>query len=161
MPAHSTESRMTSRRSRAREVALQLLFQFDQNPRGMPRPAVEAFARDRLGGDADAVAFGLVLYDGVLTNRAAIDDLVSKTAENWRLARMLPVDRNVLRLGAYELAFAPEPAPVAVAVDEAIELSRRYGSADSPGFVNGILDKIAKSKKTLTAESAEIAGKIS
>jgi N utilization substance protein B len=140
-------------------VALQLLFQFDQNPKGMPREAVEAFARDRLGGDAEAVTFGLVLYDGVLTNRPAIDELVSKTAENWRLARMLPVDRNVLRLGAYELAFTPDPAPVAVAVDEAIELSRRYGSADSPGFVNGILDKIAKSQSPVTAVTAEVVEK--
>jgi len=105
---------------------------------------MEAFARDRLAGDADAVAFALGLFDGVLANRAAIDDKVAATAENWRLARMMPVDRNVLRLGTYELVFAPDPTPVAVAVDEAVELARRYGSAESPAFVNGILDRIAK-----------------
>jgi len=105
---------------------------------------MEAFARDRLAADADAVAFALGLFDGVLANRAAIDDKVAATAENWRLARMMPVDRNVLRLGTYELAFAPDPTPVAVAVDEAVELARRYGSAESPAFVNGILDRIAK-----------------
>jgi transcription antitermination protein NusB len=135
---------MTSRRSRAREVALQLLFQFDQNPKPLSRAAAEAFARDRLAGDNDAVAFALALADGVLANRPAIDDRVAATAENWRLARMMPVDRNVLRLGTYELAFAPDPMPVGVAVDEAVELARRYGSAESSAFVNGILDRIAK-----------------
>ncbi len=145
---------MTSRRSRAREVALQLLFQFDQNAKAVPRPAIEAFAEDRLNGDEDAMSFCLSLYDGVLASQKDIDERVSKTAENWRLSRMLPVDRNVLRLGTYELEFAPEKTPVGVAVDEAIELSRRYGSADSPGFVNGILDKIAKAQKPSTAENA-------
>jgi N utilization substance protein B len=135
---------MTSRRSRAREVALQLLFQHDRNSRPVPRAAAEAFARDRLAGDAEAVAFAFALFDGVLANRAAIDDRVATTAENWRLTRMMPVDRNVLRLGTYELTFAPDPTPVAVAVDEAVELARRYGSAESPAFVNGILDRIAK-----------------
>ena len=135
---------MTSRRSRAREVALQLLFQLDRNPKPVPREAVEAFARDRLGGDADAVAFALGLYDGVVANRPAIDERISATAENWRLSRMMPVDRNVLRLISYELTFALDRTPAAVAMDEAVELSRRYGSADSPAFVNGVLDKISK-----------------
>ena len=137
---------MTSRRSRAREVALQLLFQLDQNPRAMPRPTAEAFARDRLAGDADAVTFALTLYDGVRSNLTAIDDRVARTAENWRLARMTPVDRNVLRLGTYELLHDPAAQPVPVVIDEAIELARRYGSKDSPAFVNGILDAVGKSR---------------
>jgi transcription antitermination protein NusB len=149
--------RMTSRRSRAREVALQLLFQHDQNSKPVPRTVQEAFARDRLRGDADAIAFGLALFDGVLAHRPAIDEKLTATAENWRLTRMLPVDRNVLRLGTYELVFATEPTPINVAVDEAVELSRRYGSAESPAFVNGILDKIAKPQTPITTESAEAA----
>jgi transcription antitermination protein NusB len=133
------------RRSRAREVVVQLLFQHDQNPTPMPRPAVERFVRDRLERDAaDAVGFCLATFDGVIANRSGIDAQISATAENWRLNRMMPVDRNVLRLATYELAFAPEPTPAAVAINEAIELSRRLGSVDSPAFVNGILDKIAK-----------------
>lgn len=108
-------------------------------------PAVaKSFAKDRLGKDADAVSFCLSLADGVEAARRAIDALLSATAENWRLHRMTPVDRNVLRLGAYELKFATEPTPPAIAIDEAVELARRYGSEDSPAFVNGILDKIAK-----------------
>ena len=129
------------RRSLAREVALQLLFQRDQNKVEVARTAVIGFARDRLR-DADLVEFAVGLADGVAAYRPAIDDLLSKTAENWRLSRMMPVDRNVLRMGAFELLHAAVPAPPAVVINEAIELARRFGTADSPGFVNGILDKI-------------------
>jgi N utilization substance protein B len=135
---------MLTRRSRAREVALQLLFQRDQNPQPVPRPAVEQFARDRLSDEAEPTAFCLALYDGVVSHQAEIDPKLSATAENWRLNRMLPVDRNVLRLGAYELLYDPGNQPVEVIIDEAIELARRFGSKDSPGFVNGILDRVSK-----------------
>jgi N utilization substance protein B len=128
-----------TRRSRAREVALQLLFQHDQNP-GVDRAAIERFAQDRLR-EASLAAFCLGLVDGVLAHRADIDARLTEAAENWRLPRMPGVDRNVLRLGAYELLHTPE-TPATVAIDEAIELARRYGSADSPGFVNGVLDRI-------------------
>jgi N utilization substance protein B len=136
-----------TRRSRAREVALQLLFQADQNPVPVPAAAVERFARDRVN-DADLVAFTLELYRGVLAHREAIDSLVTATAENWRLSRMLPADRNVLRLGVYELLHEPQPSPPAAVINEAIELARRFGTADSPAFVNGILDKISRSRPT-------------
>jgi N utilization substance protein B len=129
-----------TRRSRAREVALQLLFQRDVNP-SVPRPAVEEFARERLLEKDDLVAFCLTLYDGVVAHAADIDERLAAAAENWRLPRMAAVDRNVLRLGAYELLFIPETPPK-VALDEAIELVRRYGDKDSPAFVNGILDRL-------------------
>lgn len=135
---------MITRRSRAREVALQLLFQKDQNPTAVPRPVVERFARERLLDDRDAAAFCLALYDGVLAHQTEIDKAVAETAENWRLNRMMPVDRNLLRLGTFEMLYAADPTPPAVAINEAIELARRFGSADSPSFVNGILDKISR-----------------
>ena len=135
-----------ARRSRAREVALQLLFQRDQNAVPVPRPAVTRFARDRLLQDMAMVEFALDLYDGVLEHQPGIDQLVGKTAEKWRVARMMPVDRNVLRLGTFELLHAPDDSPAAVVINEAIELARRYATADSPAFVNGILDKIAKTR---------------
>lgn len=137
---------MLTRRSRAREVALQLLFQKDQNPTPVARTEIEKFTRDRLHGDAELSAYCLGLYDGVGAHQAEIDPKLSATAENWRLARMTPVDRNVLRLGAYELLFDPEKQPLEVVIDEAIELARRFGSKDSGAFVNGILDKIAKAR---------------
>lgn len=137
---------MLTRRSRAREVALQLLFQKDQNPTPVPRDAIEQFARDRLHDDTELTAYCLGLYDGVATHQPEIDPAITTTAENWRLARMTPVDRNVLRLGAYELLFDPTGPPLEVAIDEAIELARRFGSKDSSAFVNGILDKIGKAR---------------
>src|SRR5262245_14587994 len=95
-----------NRRSRAREVALQLLFQRDHNP-GLDRPALERLARDRLREPA-LVDFCLQLHDGVLAHHEEIDQRLSASAENWRLPRMAAVDRNVLRIGAFELLFFPE-----------------------------------------------------
>jgi transcription antitermination protein NusB len=128
-----------TKRSRAREAALQLLYQHDFNPR-IDRGTVERFARSRLR-DPAVQTFCLGLYDGVLSRQEAIDARLAQATENWRLPRMAAVDRNALRLGAYELGYAPE-TPARVVLDEAIELARRYGSADSPAFVNGILDKL-------------------
>ncbi len=130
-----------SRRFRAREVALQLLYQHDLNP-GLPREAIEEFVRERLR-DSDLHPFTLSLYDGVLSQQTEIDQQLSAAAENWRLARMAAVDRNVLRLGGYELLHTPE-TPARVTLDEAIELARRYGSANSPAFVNGVLDRLLR-----------------
>ena len=141
------------RRSRAREVTLQLLFQWDQNPVAVPRRAVERFARARLLGDADMVKYCLALLDGVVANKERIDPLITAAATNWRLSRMMPADRNVLRLGTYELLFDPNGQPLEVVMNEAIELSRRFGSAESSAFVNGVLDKIAKAPK---AEAAAV-----
>jgi transcription antitermination protein NusB len=133
--------RMMTRRSRAREVALQLLFQRDLNPYVL-REAIEQFAQDRLR-DPALVPFCLSLYNGIETNRTALDERLGAAAENWRVSRMAIVDRNVLRLGAFELLYTPE-TPAQVALDEAIELARRFGSAGSPAFVNGVLDRLRK-----------------
>jgi transcription antitermination protein NusB len=132
-----------TKRSRAREVALQLLFQRDHNP-NVSRAAATEFAHARLK-NSQLEPFCLGLYDGVVAHADDIDRRLGAAAENWRLPRMAAVDRNVLRLGAYELLFAPD-TPAGVAIDEAIELARRYGSKDSPGFVNGVLDRLRQTK---------------
>jgi N utilization substance protein B len=129
------------RRSRAREVALQLLFQFDSNGK-TPREAVEPFAVRRLREPA-LVKFCMALYDGVTQNVKEIDKRLAQAAENWRVPRMTAVDRNILRIGAYELLFQAD-TPFAVACDEAIELARRFGTADSSAFVNGVLDRLRR-----------------
>lgn len=127
------------RRSRAREVALQLLFQLDLHPEG-EHAQLERFAKDRLR-DSGLQAFCLGLVDGVHAHLGEIDARLGEVAENWRLPRMAVVDRNILRMGTYEILFAPQtPAPAAI--DEAIELARRFGTVDSPRFVNGVLDKL-------------------
>lgn len=136
-----------TRRSRGREVALQLLYQREQNPK-LERAALEQFARARLQ-EEPIFKFCLFLYDGVIANLTDIDTKISAAAENWRIARMPAVDRNILRLGAFELLFMKD-TPAAVAFDEAIELARRFGTADSSAFVNGVLDRLRREATTET-----------
>ncbi len=143
-----------ARRSRAREVALQLLFQKDLNPTPVPRKAIELFVRDRLLGDKEMSVYCLGLLDGTLAHQDRIDPQITATATNWRLSRMLPVDRNILRMAAYELLFDPAKPPLEVVIHEANELASRFGSADSAKFVNGILDKIAKAEPTKPVEES-------
>jgi N utilization substance protein B len=139
-------------RSRAREVALQLLFQRDHNP-VLDRAALERFVQDRLS-DPNLQTFCRTLYDGVVGHAEEIDCRLTQAAENWRLPRMAGVDRNVLRLGAFELLFSSE-TPAGVALNEAIELARRFGSADSPAFVNGVLDQIRRSLAPSTTDHTD------
>jgi len=131
-----------TRRSRAREVALQVLFEDDLNPRVHPATADEFILR-RLR-TAELVDLSRALVAGVRRNRAELDALIEKTAENWSLSRMAVTDRNVLRLGAYEILFSDTPDPVAI--NEALELAKRYGSAQSAQFVNGILDRLMRDR---------------
>ena len=130
-----------TRRSRAREVALQLLFQRDHHSSPAPE-FISTFANDRLREPA-LIRFCLALYEGVGQNLDDIDTKLAAAAENWRVSRMSTVDRNILRMGAFELLRMHETPP-AVVLDEAIELARRYGSADSSAFVNGVLDRLRR-----------------
>jgi transcription antitermination protein NusB len=132
---------MTTQRTRAREVALQLLFQHDQRP-DAAREDVARYVREQLP-EPELGAFALALFDGAVANLPAIDEGLARSAEKWAVGRMAAIDRNVLRLGAYELTHVPE-TPAAVVLNEAIELARRFGSADSPGFVNGVLDRFRR-----------------
>jgi transcription antitermination protein NusB len=147
-----------ARRTRAREVALQLLFQHDLNQHAIPRAVIEQFTHDRIKND-ELTDYALKLYDGVLANQKVIDETIGKIAENWRLSRMMPADRNTLRIGCYELLHEPNALPHAVVINEGIELAHRFGTADSPGFVNGILDKIAKLKSPTPDAEAPSAAK--
>ena len=81
------------------------------------------------------------------THQESIDERIQTAAENWELKRMTPVDRNILRLAACELIHRPD-VPPKVTVNEAVELGKAFGTAESPGFINGVLDKIAKEKET-------------
>jgi N utilization substance protein B len=141
---------MTRKRSQAREVALQLLFTHDLNP-AVSREDVHRYVRGQLG-EGEAEAFALALYDGARGALADIDGRIGRAAENWRLARMAVIDRNILRLGAHELSAGG--APAGVVLNEAIELARRYGSADSPAFVNGVLDRLYKEGMKEEGEAA-------
>ncbi|HET6882843.1 MAG TPA: transcription antitermination factor NusB [Pirellulales bacterium] len=132
-----------SRRSRAREVVLQVLFQDDLNPGGNPAQA-DQFLRARLKIE-ELVAFAQSLVAGVRRNRAELDQLLDRTADNWSISRMATTDRNVLRLGVYEILYSDTPARVAI--NEAVELAKRFGSAQSAQFVNGILDRFLEKQR--------------
>ena len=128
---------LMTRRSRAREVALQVLYQDDLNPTNNPGVA-DQFIQGRLQGD-ELIELARTLVAGVRRNREELDALLSRTADNWSLDRMAATDRNVLRLGAYEILYTATPGRVAI--NEAVELAKRFGTAHSAQFVNGILDR--------------------
>jgi N utilization substance protein B len=127
-------------RRRAREHALQVLFQIDLTG----ATAAEALERfwDGLDAEDSVRCFTELLVNGVLADREAIDRRVVEAAEHWRLERMAVVDRNVLRVAVYEMLSEDSPHPVVI--DEAIEVAKRFGSEDSAGFINGILDTIRR-----------------
>ncbi len=137
------------RRTRGREVALQVLYQVEQNP-GLPQAEIDRFLHRRLQ-DARLCDFARGLVAGVKEHREAIDAMITEAAENWRLDRMAAIDRNILRLGAFEMLF-DEGVPAKVAINEALELAKRYSTAQSSRFVNGILDRV------LTTDAARKAG---
>jgi transcription antitermination protein NusB len=133
---------MPRRRSRAREIALQALFQEDLNPQNSLEN-LGAFLAARLQ-DEELREFAKQLVLGVKRNQDELDALLASKAEHWSVHRMAATDRNLLRLGAFEIRYSDTPDRVAI--DEAVELAKRYGSAQSSQFINGILDKLIERK---------------
>jgi N utilization substance protein B len=130
-----------STRRRAREIVLQLLYEADVNGTRQPDESRQ-FIRSRMQGRKALTAFAFKLLEGTIERRSEIDVHLSKIATHWTLPRMPVVDRNVLRLGAYEILFAETPSRVAV--NESVVLAKRYGDKNSPRFVNGVLDRLMK-----------------
>ncbi|MEQ8790793.1 MAG: transcription antitermination factor NusB [Pirellulaceae bacterium] len=137
-----------SRRSRAREVVLQMIYEDDLNP-GRASEAIEQFLRGRLKDD-ELIVFAQGLISGVRRNRDELDVLLTKCADNWSLVRMAVTDRNILRLGAYELLYTKTPPRVAI--NEAVELAKRFGAKQSAQFVNGVLDRFLQERARLARE---------
>ena len=133
-----------------REAAIQFLYSNEVNDDTNPEQ-IDAFWKLRpLRPDARAFATELVI--GVLRHREAIDSVLTKKLENYRLERLAAVDRNILRLAIYEILFR-EDVPNPVVINEAIEIAKRFASTDSSSFVNGLLDSIRKSQ--LSTQSPE------
>ena len=128
-------------RSKARKRALDLLYASEmrrENP-------VEALDRAVADGDGPTNDYTATLVRGVVEHQAAIDDLLRDASEGWSLERMPAVDRNVLRLGVYELLYADD-VPDGVAVTEAMNLVRDLSTDESPAFVNGVLGTILRTR---------------
>jgi len=130
---------MVRKRSHARQVVLQALYQQDLCGADVDGE-LRDFINDNVHDEASR-AFALELLKGAVSRKEFLDDEIRRVAENWQLARMACIDRNVLRLGAYELFFRPD-VPAKVAINEAIELAKRFSTGESGHFVNGILDRI-------------------
>jgi N utilization substance protein B len=132
---------MTGRRTRARERALQALYQIDVAAAGIDE-ALASFWRSFEPTEREVQDLAEQLVRGVAVDRQQVDDLIEGVSTNWRLDRMAKVDRNVLRLAVWELVKGD--APVKVVINEAIELGKKYGAESTGAFVNGVLDKIAQ-----------------
>ncbi len=130
-----------STRRRAREIVLQLLYEADMDNL-RDEAAAKKFIKSRLQGRKGLTDFAYRMLTGTLNHQLEIDQQLTRLAQRWALSRMAVADRNVLRLGAFEILFGETPGRVAV--NEAVVLSKRYGSKDSPRFVNGILDRLLK-----------------
>ncbi len=122
----------------ARRITLQMLYLIDQNPDADLRRIRKTFL-DELPQEA-LQEFSWSLFMGVRENVAELDRMIRETASNWRIERMAPTDRNILRMGIYEMRTMGTPAPVVL--NEAIDIAREFGTENSASFVNGVLDKL-------------------
>ncbi|MCB0329828.1 MAG: transcription antitermination factor NusB [Bdellovibrionales bacterium] len=148
---------MIQTRRLAREIACQALYSMDLRSdwsRSATKDFFDYFFSEAslLSGDGTVSSelrdkqhrdFAIDLVNGVSTYREGLDELLSLVSTRWSIPRMLPVDRNILRLASYELVFLSD-IPSNVSINEAIELAKRLGTDDSPTFVNGVLDKVSK-----------------
>ncbi len=128
-------------RRQARELALQALFFLDINPEDA-QDNLEAFCLENEAGLTPGVKpFFLDLVNGVQEHQQRIDALINKSSKNWKLSRMSVVDRNIMRIAAFEL-LNREDIPPSVTINEAVEIGKKFGTKDSGAFINGVLDQI-------------------
>ncbi|MEM1441476.1 MAG: transcription antitermination factor NusB [Verrucomicrobiota bacterium] len=140
-PKKKTKKKPPSPRRDGREAAVQYLYGHDlQGEVDFSDEALEAFWELRLAKPA-AQDFAITIIAGVRDHLPDLDDAIRATLENFAFQRLTPVDRNILRVGAYEVLFADE-IPWQVAINEAVEVAKRFGGEESPGFINGILDTL-------------------
>jgi N utilization substance protein B len=131
---------------------LQLLYQDDLNPE-IPAATVAQFLRKELKRNASLTVFALSLLDGVRAHRKELDVVLDAKAKHWSVKRMAVVDRNILRLGAYEILYAGTPGQVVI--NEAVELAKQFGDQQSPSFVNGILDRVMRERAQHVPQAVE------
>jgi len=132
------------KRTQAREAALKILYAIDIT-KEPPEKCIDNFWLSQDEVKPEVRYFAEALVRGVCANKAEIDKMITAHATNWELGRMAVIDRNILRAATYELIFS-EDIPPKVAMNEAIDLAKKYGDKDSGSFVNGVLDKINKVK---------------
>ena len=145
---------MSSQRHLSREVALQILYRYDAAKMGgqiIPSTSIEIASDlnkhfEHFQVSQTAREFASQLVAGTLLNAARLDQLLEKHASNWKVSRMSLIDRNLLRMAAFELLNPSSDIPPKVTLDEAIELAKQFGTTDSASFVNGVLDSLQKER---------------
>lgn len=130
------------KRRKAREYALQMLFQLDFSARAYDEKALEEFWSGKKE-QSDIKEFAMDLVKGTRNNLDKIDAMIETFTDNWLLKRMAAVDRNILRFAAYEILFRKD-IPSAVTINEALEIAKKYSSTEAAAFLNGVLDRLAK-----------------
>ncbi len=128
-------------RRKARELALQMLYQHDLSGNS-PETIVTTF-EDLQKSKPNTREFAMKIFQGTIDNLGKIDDMITQQADNWRLSRMAVVDRNIIRMSIYEFLHEQD-TPKLVIIDEAIEIAKKFGTQKSSQFINGILDGILK-----------------
>lgn len=136
---------MNATRRQARELALQVLFQQEFASEINAAQALKNF-KESFEAPEEVWLYATQILEGIRTKKAEIDSLIEKNSAHWRMPRMALVDRNLLRIGVYEIVYSDGEVPPKAALNEAIEISKKYGTTDSSSFINGILDQVLKSQ---------------
>ena len=129
-------------RRQSRELALQILFQIEFAPQIEYAEFLEVFEQSF---DQDVIDYADLIINGVKTNAEKLDKLIQSSTQNWSISRMAIVDRNILRMAMFEMKLMENPLKPEIVMNEAVDLAKKYGSTDSGGFVNGILNQAARS----------------
>lgn len=139
------------KRRKAREYVLQFLYKIDfmgvfkNSSAGKPalKDALKDFWKETDEPDSQIITFSEEIITGTVGNLDKIDSVIQETTEKWKLSRMATVDRNIMRFAVYEMLFRKD-IPAAVTINEALEIAKKFSTADSASFINGVLDRIAK-----------------
>lgn len=132
--------KLTARRQ-ARELALQLLFQTEFAPQISFKTFLSIFDESM---DFEVSAYAEELVVGIQNNKAAIDGKIQASSAHWKMDRMATIDRNILRIAVFEMKFAKDLIKENIAINEAVEIAKKYGTTESASFVNGLLDQVSK-----------------
>ena len=133
-------------RRKAREIALQALFQFDFT-KNDDEYLIEMLIKETKGLNQQSILFTRVIIKGTIANLEAIDATIKTVSNDWKIERMAAVDRNIVRMAVYELKFNSEDTAPKIIINEAIEIAKIFGSDESSRFVNGILGALLKKDK--------------
>lgn len=131
-------------RRQSREIALQILFQTEYAPQ---ISFEDLFSIHGERKDGSIIKYADEIVRGVQTHKVTVDEKIQEASRHWKIDRMGGVDRNMIRIAVYEMFFAPEIIEPKIAINEAIEIVKIFGSQESPAFINGILDQVSRNDR--------------